>query len=68
MKVSEIRPKGFEWMDDVPSDEIRDILCEKCNEVTEQEINPYTTDGCGNIVFGWICVACGSCSEIYEKK
>lgn len=57
---------GFEWMDDI-SDEIRDIYCEKCNCITEHEVNPCTTDGCGNIVFGWTCVECGNCDEIYEQ-
>lgn len=51
------RESGFEWMNKV-SDEIRDIYCEKCRCITEHEVNPYTTDGCGNIVFGWTCVCC----------
>ena len=63
--MKEKRESGFEWMNDV-SDKIRDMYCEKCHCITEHEVNPYTTDGCGNIVFGWTCVCCGNCDEIYE--
>lgn len=58
---------GFEWLDDV-SDEVRDMCCKKCRCITEHEVNPVITDGCGNIVFGWTCLKCGDWDEMYEKE
>lgn len=49
---------GYEWLDDV-TDEVRDMYCKKCHCITEHEVNPVTTDGCGHIVFGWTCFECG---------
>ena len=58
---------GYEWLDDV-TDEVRDMYCKKCHCITEHEVNPVTTDGCGHIVFGWTCFECGDWDEMYEKE
>lgn len=66
--VISYQEEGFEWIDYTPSDEIRDLLCVKCDEITEHEVNPYSAIHSHQTVFGWICQDCGECTEILEEE